>query len=149
MNVLRWLLLLVLIPGVLLAQSNTDPQLTTTVEAVPAQIAAVASGGYWTRDGHDGSFRVLIESVGWDELSSRVFLQWLRNDPDKQVQVIERTVPIKEIAGKWRVVSQKFVLRGKRWDIVVSAERRVPKAAATFAITPTADYSYTIATSEK
>ena len=77
------------------------------------------------------------------------FLQWIRMDHDRQESIIERTVPIKEIDGRWRVVSQKFVLRGKRWDIVISARRRVPEPKATFTITPAADFSYTITTSEK
>ena len=38
---------------------------------------------------------------------------------------------------------------GKRWDIVISAKRRVPEAKATFTITPAADFSYTITTSVK
>jgi hypothetical protein len=147
MSITGWLL--VLLPGVLLAQGEDNAQLAVKVEAVPPQIETVASGGYWSRDRQDGSFRLVIESVGWDELASRAFLQWIRLDHDKQTEVLERTIPIKEIAGRWRVVSQKFVLRGKQWDIIVSAERRVPEAKATFTITPTADFSYTIATSEK
>jgi hypothetical protein len=147
MSITRWFL--VLLPGVLLAQGENDSQLAAKAEALPPQVETVASGGYWSRDRQDGSFRLVIESVGWDELASRAFLQWIRLDHDKQAEVVERTIPIKEIAGRWRVVSQKFVLRGKQWDIIVSAERRVPEAKATFTITPTAEFSYTIATSEK
>ena len=147
MSITRWLL--VLLPGVLLAQGEDDAQLAAKAEALPPQIETVASGGYWSRSGQDGSFRLVIVSVGWDQLASRAFLQWIRLDHDKQAEVIERTIPIKEIAGGWRVVSQKFMLRGKQWDIIVSAERRVPEAKATFTITPTADFSYAIATSKK
>ena len=147
MSITPWFF--VLLPGVLLAQGGDDPQLAAKAEALPPQIETVASGGYWSRDREDGSFRLVIESVGWEELASRAFLQWIRLDHDKQVAVVERTIPIKEISGKWRVVSQKFVLRGKQWNIIVSAERRVPEAKVTFTITPTADFSYTITTSEK
>ena len=147
MSITRWLL--VLLPGVLLAQGGDDAQLAARAEALPPQIETVASGGYWSRDGDDGSFRLVIESVGWDELASRAFLQWIRLDHDKQAEVVERTIPIKEIAGRWRVVSQKFMLRGKQWEIIVSAQRRIPEAKATFTITPSAEFSYTIVTSEK
>jgi hypothetical protein len=147
MNVARWFL--VLLPCALLAQSQEDPQLAAKAEALPPEIETVASGGYWTHDNQDGSFRLIIHLVGWEELYSRAFLQWIRIDHDKQELIVERTVPIKEIDGRWRVVSQKFVLRGKRWDIVISAKRRVPEARATFTITPAADFSYTITTSEK
>lgn len=131
------------------ARAQGDASLSGAVQALPAQIETVASGGYWSRNGQDGSFRLVIASVGSDELSSRVFLQWVRLDPDKREQIVERTIPIKEIAGRWRVVSQRFVLRGKHWDIVVSAERRVPPAKATFTITPSAEFSYTLVSSEK
>ncbi|PYI90702.1 MAG: hypothetical protein DME97_16090 [Verrucomicrobia bacterium] len=147
MKIAGWFLLL--LPCALLAQSREDPQLAAKAEALPPQIETVASGGYWTRDKQEGSFRLVIQLVGWEELSSRAFLQWIRMDHDRQESIIERTVPIKEIDGRWRVVSQKFVLRGKRWDIVIAAERRVPEAKATFTITPAADFSYTITTSEK
>jgi hypothetical protein len=150
MNIVRHFLVL-LLPCALLAQSKEEPQLAAKAEAeaLPTEIETVVSGGYWTRHNQDGSFRLIIHLVGWEELSSRAFLQWIRTDHDKQELIVERTVPIKEIAGGWRVVSQKFVLHGKRWDIVISAERRAPKAKATFTITPSADFSYTISTSEK
>ena len=148
MNIARWLLI-ALVPSALLAQGGEDAQLNSKAEALPPQIETVASGGYWSRDGRDGSLRLIIEVLGWEDLYNRAFLQWIRVDPDKQEQVVERTIPIKEIAGRWRVVSQKFVLRGKQWNIIVSAKRRAPEAKATFTITPTVDFSYTIATSEK
>ncbi len=138
MNVTRWLL--VLLPSVLLAQGKDDAQLAATAEALPSQIQTVASGAYWSRDRQDGSYRLIIESVGWEELASRAFLQWIRLDHDKQTEVVERTIPIKEIAGRWRVVSQKFVLGEKQWDIEISAERRVPQGKAKFTITPAADF---------
>ena len=39
-------------------------------------------------------------SLGWDDLYNRAFLQWIRIHPDKQETIVDRTVPIKEIAGK-------------------------------------------------
>jgi hypothetical protein len=146
MSIVRWLLLL--LPSVLLAQGDDEAQLGKEVEALPPRIDTVASGGYWSRDHQDGSFRLVIVTVGWEELASRAFLQWIRVDHDKQTEVVERTIPIKEIAGRLRVVSQRFVLRGKQWEIVISAERRIPEAKATFTITPT-ENSYKITSSEK
>jgi hypothetical protein len=146
MSIVRWLLLL--LPSVLLAQSDDEAQLGKEVQALPPRIDAVASGGYWSRDHQDGLFRLVIITFGWEELASRAFLQWIRVDHDKQTEVVERTIPIKEIAGRLRVVSLRFVLRGKQWEIVISAERRIPEAKATFTITPTED-SYKITSSEK
>jgi hypothetical protein len=113
------------------------------------EIETVASGGFWSRGGHNGSFRLVIEVLGWDDLYNRAFLQWVRVDPDKQESVVERTVPIKEIAGRWRVSSQKFVLHGEQTNIVIAAERHAPPARAIFTIVPSVDFSYTITKSEK
>ena len=147
MNVVRCFLALIVTAT--FGRAQDDAPLSAVAQALPAQIETVASGGYWSRGAQDGSFRLVVQSVGWDDISSRAFLQWIRLDPDKREQIVERTIPIKEIAGRWRVVSQRFVLRGKHWDIVVSAECRVPQARATFTITPSAEFSYTIVTSEK
>jgi hypothetical protein len=141
--------LLVLVSVATIATGQEDAQLAATVEALPTQIEAVASGGYWSRGKVDGSFRLVVEVLGWDDLYSRAFVQWIRTDPDKQDTIVERTVRIKEISGRWRVVSQRFVLGGKQTHIVISAERRSPLGKATFTVTPSADFSYTIATSEK
>lgn len=138
---------------VILALTATQAQEAASVAdkavAVPTEIETVESGGFWTRDGHDGSFRLVIEIQGWDTLYNRVFLQWIRRDPDKQEDVVERTVPITEIAGRWRITSQKFVFRGKQTVIIISAKRQVPPAEATFTIVPSSDFSYTVTTSEK
>ncbi len=142
------LCLLFVFTSVLLAQSDKDAQLASVAEVVPPQIETVVSGGYWSRSGQDGSFRLIIVSVGWEELASRVFLQWIRLDHDKHAEIVERTVPVREVAGRWRVISQRFELRGKQSQIVLSAERRVPEAKVTFTITPTKD-SYKITSSEK
>jgi hypothetical protein len=63
--------------------------------------------------------------------------------------VVARTVPIKEIAGRWRVSTHKFEERDKHTVIVITAERLEPPSKATFTITPAGGYSYKITISEK
>ncbi len=147
MTLLRFLL--VLLPGVLLAQGEENAQLAAKAEGLSPEIETVATGGYWERDNQDGSFRLVIQCVGWEELGSRAFLQWIRADHEKQETVIERTIPIKEIGGRWRVSSQKFVFRGKETNIIISATRRSPPGQMTLTIVPSANFSYTVTVSDK
>jgi hypothetical protein len=129
--------------------AQDEAPLTEKAAALQPEIEAVASGGFWSHDGHNGSYRLVIEVLGWDDLYNRAFLQRIRIDPDKQKTIVERTVPIKEIAGRWRISSQKFVLREMKTTIVISAERHTPSTRATFTIVPAADFTYTITTSER
>ena len=146
MKLARWLFAILTFAA---AYAQEQPPLADKAAAMPPEIETVASGGFWSKDGHDGSFRLVIQVLGWDDLYNRAFLQWIRIDPDKQESVVARTVLIKEIGGRWRISSQKFRLRGKQTIIVVSAERHAPPARATFTIVPSADFSYKISTSEK
>lgn len=131
------------------AHAQEEAPVADKAATLLTEIETVASGGFWSRDGHDGSFRLVIELLGWETLYNRAFLQWIRIDPDKQELVVDRTVPIKEIGGRWRISSQKFVYRGKQTTIVISAKRQFPPAQTTFTVVPAADFSYTITTSEK
>ena len=146
MKLTRWLFVILTL---VTAHAQEEASVADKAGALPTEIETVASGGFWSRDGHDGSFRLVIELLGWDTLYNRAFLQWIRADPDKQEQIVEHTVPIKEIGGRWRISSQKFVYRGKQTAIVISAKRQIPPAQTTFTIVPAADFSYTITTSEK
>src|SRR4029077_20220172 len=137
----RWLFVMLLLAA---AHAQDEAPLADKAAALPPEIETVASGGFWSRDGHDGSFRLIIQVLGWDDLYNRAFLQWIRIDPDKQETVVERTVSIKEIAGRWRISSQKFVYRRKQTVIVISAKRHAPPARAIFTMVPSADFSYTI-----
>lgn len=146
MKLACWLFVVLLLTA---AQAQEEASVADKAGALPTEIETVVSGGFWSRDGHDGSFRLVILLLGWDTLYNRAFLQWTRIDPDKQENVIERTVPIKEIGGQWRISSQKFVYRGKQTIIVISAKRQNPRAETTFTIVPSSDFSYTFTTSEK
>jgi hypothetical protein len=139
--------LIAILPLALLQAQDEVP--SKDAEALPTSIETVASGGYWSRDHHDGTYRLVIQVLGWETLYSRAFVQWITTDPDKQETVVERTVPIKEIAGRWRISSEKFDEREKHTVIIIAAERLELPAKATFTITPGADYTYKITTTEK
>lgn len=53
---------------------------------VATDIRAIASGGYWESDGRSGRVRVIVVEQGQDQLSSRVYLEWLEESPDEPMR---------------------------------------------------------------
>ncbi len=100
-----------------------------------------SSGGYWERGEQDGTFRVIILLEGWEHLSNRVFLQWVRCDGDNQSLIVEKTVPIKEIndAGNWRITVPRFV----KTQIILPAESQ-EHGKTSFSIMATPDHGHKI-----
>ena len=43
------------------AQAQDEAPLAEKAAALPPEIETVASGGFWSRDGHHGSYRLVIE----------------------------------------------------------------------------------------
>ncbi len=76
---------------------------------------------------------------GWEHLSNRVLLQWIRRDGDKQELIVEKTVPIQEISteGAWRISEAKFVK--SQFVLQVTSERM---GTTTMVIMPAADHQY-------
>jgi hypothetical protein len=64
---LRTLFLMLLLPFSAFAQSP-----------VPSDVYSVASGGYWEAAGESGTYRVLVVNSGFEHVTSRVFVEWVR-----------------------------------------------------------------------
>ena len=62
------ILVLVLVPFVVLAGT-----------AVPPSVSSVSSGGYWEYGGSSGTYRVVVVNSGYEHVTSRVFVEWLRD----------------------------------------------------------------------
>ena len=65
---------------------------------VPISVQSVMSGGYWKEGNRSGTYRVVIERLGWEHLWSRLFVEWVteprgRDDPETVLAVIEPTLP--------------------------------------------------------
>ena len=45
---------------------------------VPASVHSVVSGGYWQARGQAGSYRVVLVNSGFEHVSTRVFIEWVR-----------------------------------------------------------------------
>ena len=113
------------------------------VVTLPSQVETVVSGGYWERDGKEGSYRVIILLEGWEHLSNRVFLQWLAVDHEKHDFVSQRIVPIAEInEARWRISEARFELVSDQWRILLPARDPGQERNITFAVIPSADLTY-------
>ena len=113
-------------------------------QSLDTSLESVVSGGFWKRDQVDGAFRVLVLREGWEHVGTRVMLQWVRRDADKQDLVVEKTVPITEIAPmQWRVTDVKFVRAKDKWQIRLPV-MNIEGTKSTFTITPEPDHTYRI-----
>lgn len=46
-------------------------------------VHSVLSGGYWQSGGQAGTYRVVVVNQGWEHVTSRVFIEWLREPRDQ------------------------------------------------------------------
>ena len=74
----------------LVAASCGQPVPTGRVPSVPESVTAVVTGGYWEQGERHGVVRVLVVQDGREELSSRVFLEWLEEGPGRGVRVVQQ-----------------------------------------------------------
>jgi hypothetical protein len=80
----RALLFLLLFPLSALAQSY-----------VPADVENVVSGGYWENGGESGRYRVVVLNSGFEHVTSRVVVEWLREPraPNAVADVVASVEP--------------------------------------------------------
>jgi hypothetical protein len=114
-------------------------------QALDASLEKVVSGGFWEREKADGVFRVLVLIEGREHIGSRVLLQWVRRDADQQDLIVEKTIPIKELAApQWRATDVKFVRVKDQWQIRIPVMPVFEGKNATFTITPDPNHTYRI-----
>ena len=58
--------------------------------SIPPTVSSVVTGGYWEEGEHYGVVRIVIVQEGFEEITSRVFLEWLQEDPTHGLQVVQR-----------------------------------------------------------
>lgn len=121
------------------------------IKSLDITIETIASGGFWQKGDVDGSYRVVILLEGWEHLSNKVFLQWVRQDRDNQTLVVDKTLHLAELdshAGvRWRISAPKFVLSGKQSSLVFPAVSESGKK--TFTVIPDASQSYKVTEAKK
>ena len=76
--------------------ASADP-LLDGIEALPGAVEDVRIGGTWENGGKTGAYRVLIARAGGDNVTARMFVQWIVYQDDGGAAV-ENTIEIKELA---------------------------------------------------
>ncbi len=71
--------------------------LPSEVSSLPAAVHQVVSGGYWSKDGAEGSFRVVVLSGGVEHINHDLYLQWIKVDPETGGSSVVHSLGIKQI----------------------------------------------------
>jgi hypothetical protein len=84
--------------------SKLDPALT-----------AVVSGGYWESGGKRGSIRLLVFNTGWDNVRTRLVVQWIEEQPVKERILIHASRDVEAIpSGRWALAAPRLELHNRR-----------------------------------
>lgn len=64
--------------------------------------ATTISGGHWKADAREGTYRVVVESVGFEHVSCRVWIEWMSLPEPGQPARVAARVPFAEVStGFW------------------------------------------------
>ncbi|MGN7830049.1 hypothetical protein ACTJI2_00320 [Pseudoxanthomonas sp. 22568] len=64
--------------------------------------ATTISGGHWKADAREGTYRVVVESVGFEHVSCRVWIEWMSLPEAGQPARVAARVPFAEVStGFW------------------------------------------------
>jgi len=60
------------------------------------------SGGHWKADTRQGTYRVVVESIGFEHVSCRVWIEWMTSPESGQPARVAARVPFAEVStGFW------------------------------------------------
>lgn len=86
-----FLLLLLALP----ARGEDAPD-RKAVDALPAYISVVQSGGFWRSGAQEGHYRIVVTSGGFEHIVSHLFIQWVAIEGGRGETKVVRTVSVKE-----------------------------------------------------
>jgi hypothetical protein len=90
--------------------SKLDPALT-----------AVVTGGYWESGGRRGSIRLLVFNSGWDNVRSRLVVQWIEEEREKERILVHASRDVEAIPNEmWALAAPRFELQNKRWYVIIT-----------------------------
>jgi len=114
------LLAFALSPAIALAQVN-----------VPAGVESVTSGGYWTSGGVSGRYRIIVVNSGFEAVTSRLFVQWVREPVDaasesEVVATVEPELPFGKDVASFSATLKPMAV-GRVWVSVKGVVSRDPQ----------------------
>ena len=87
-----------LVLGVLLGSAAAvQGESAAKLPALDPTIRTVVSGGMWERATGVGTFRIVVQNVGWEHTRSLVQVQWLASDEATQKVRIAAAVAVPEL----------------------------------------------------
>jgi len=95
-----------------------------TEAAVPLDVETVISGGYWqVNDSTHGSFRVIIETGGFEHIISDARVEWVAEPRESDAPSrLLATAPLAELTGGGvHLVNPVLVREDKRWILTIEA----------------------------
>jgi len=109
--------LITCVPGL----SQAQKQIGFDVSKLDPALTSVVSGGYWESGGKRGSIRLLVFNTGWDNVRSRLVVQWIEEQPAKDRILIHASRDVEAIPSEmWALAAPRIELHNKRWYVIVT-----------------------------
>lgn len=116
---------------------------------IPADISEVTSGGSWRGSGREGSYRIIIQTDGFEHIVSRAWLQWI-SGPDAHGDSLRvvASVELQEVGGGgWQAHSPRIFLTNGSWEATMEGANShfdpIRKARWRLKLGPPGEYSMT------
>jgi hypothetical protein len=93
----RLLTAVILASGLAFATPALADPLLDGIATLPGSVEDVRIGGTWERDGAIGAYRIVIARTGGENVTARMFIQWVVYE-DGGATSVENTIEISEIA---------------------------------------------------
>lgn len=93
----RLFLAAALAAGLAFAAPAFADELLDGVGKIPGGVEDIRIGGTWEKDGKSGAYRVIISRSGGENVTARLFVQWIAYQ-DSGDATVENTIEIKELA---------------------------------------------------
>lgn len=72
---------------------------------IDPSVTRVLAGGTWSSGSESGTCRVVVQDLGWEHTRSYLYVQWLKNDAERQAVTEFMTLPVGEFNADWANVS--------------------------------------------
>lgn len=92
--------------------------------SVPAEVETVATGGYWVLDDSTrGTFRVVIETGGFEHIISDAHIDWIAEptESDTPPRIVASTDIPDVTNGGVHLMNPVFSRDGKQWILTIEA----------------------------
>ena len=86
----------------LLIAANFNPAagqepVPSSIRSLGPDIVSVTDGGYWSNDAAEGFYRTAVLAVGVEQVSNRLYLQWVANNVEDGTYAVAKSVSVTEI----------------------------------------------------